>query len=79
MAVGTDPLVVYPHLIYRRFVGDELVDEAVLKIAMRCFYPDEFINRIESEGFRVVGAWGGYAGEAYGSGSELVIEFTMDA
>jgi hypothetical protein len=27
--------VVYPELVYRRYEGDELVDEAVLAIAMR--------------------------------------------
>lgn len=77
--VQSDPLVVYPELIYRRSVDGKVVDEAVLKIAMRCFYPDEFVARIESAGFRVTNTWGGYAGEAYGVGPELVVEFTMDA
>ena len=77
--VQTDPLVLYPELIYRRSVDGEVVDEAILRIAMRCFYPDEFVKRIEGAGFRVTNTWGGYAGEEYGVGSELVVEFTLDA
>lgn len=73
-----DPLVLYPELVYRRSVGDEVVDEAVLSIAMRCFYPDEFVTKIEAGGFRVTRTWGGYDGEAYGAGSELVVEFAGD-
>ena len=76
--VQPDPLVVYPELTYRRFVGAELADEAVLKIAMRCFYPAEFLERIESAGFTVLAKWGGYDGEEYGIGSELVVEFALD-
>ena len=68
----------YPQLVYRRFIDDDLVDEAVLDIAMRCFYPDEFLTRIEEAGFTVTAKWGGYEGQEYGSGSELVVEFTME-
>ena len=45
---------------------------------MRCFYPDEFLTRIEEAGFTVTAKWGGYEGQEYGSGSELVVEFTME-
>lgn len=72
-----DPLVVYPELIYRRYQEDRLVDEAVLKIPMRCYYPDEFAALIEGHGFRIKNRWGGYEGEDYGQGSELVIEFDL--
>lgn len=34
-------LILYPELIYRKYEDGSLVDEAVLKIAMRCYYPDE--------------------------------------
>lgn len=74
--VTSEPLVLYSDLIYRRYAGDELVDEAVLSIAMRCYYPDEFLALIEGHGFRVVEKWGGYAGETYCEGSELVVAFT---
>lgn len=73
--VTVDPLVIYPDLIYRRFVQDELVDEALLSIAMRCYYPDEFLALISDAGFVICNTWGGYAGEKYGKGSELVVEF----
>jgi len=72
-----DPLVLYPELIYRRYRGDALVDEVVLPIPMRCFYPDEFLDRIRSAGFSITGTWGGYAGEPYGEGPELVVEFSL--
>ena len=69
-------MIVYPELIYRRYDGDVLEDEAVLKIAMRCWYPDAFTNLITDHGFRITGKWGGYAGETYGEGPELVVQFT---
>jgi SAM-dependent methyltransferase len=67
--------ILYPELIWRRYREDELVDEAVLKIAMRCYDPDEFETLITNRGFRIVNRWGGYAGEAYGEGPELVLQF----
>ncbi len=70
-----EKLILYPELIYRRYHGDALVDEAVLNIAMRCYYPEEFEQLIVGHGFRVLNRWGGYAGEAYGEGSELVLQF----
>jgi len=70
-----DPLVLYPDLIYRRWRGDKLVEEVVLHIPMRVFYPDEFVDRIRSAGFTITGTWGGYAGEPYGQGNELVVAF----
>ena len=42
---------------------------------MRCYYPDEFEQLINGHGFEIVQRWGGYAGEIYGEGPELVIEF----
>jgi SAM-dependent methyltransferase len=71
-----DKLVLYPELIYRQYVGEVLTDETVLQIAMRCFYPEEFAQLIVAHGFRSVARWGGYAGEPYGEGQELVIQFT---
>jgi len=71
-----DPLVLYPELVYRTYRGDELVDETVLPIPMRCFYPDEFLDLIASAGFTITGSWGGYSGEVYGRGGELVVEFS---
>lgn len=72
----TDPLVVFPELIYRRYEGDRLVEKAVQPIPMRCWYPEEFKALITRHGFRITGCWGGYAGEAYGEGPELVVAFT---
>ena len=46
-----------------------------MKIAMRCWYPDDLMKLIEDHGFRVAARWGGYAGEKWGEGQELVIQF----
>ncbi|MHB9022875.1 MAG: class I SAM-dependent DNA methyltransferase [Armatimonadota bacterium] len=73
--LDSDPLVIYPELISRWYEGETLVEEAVLPLAMRCYYPNEFLALIESHGFRVTGKWGGYAGEPYGEGPELVVAF----
>ncbi len=67
----------YPELIYRFYQGEQLVEETVLSIAMRCYYPEEFLALIECHGFRITGKWGGYAGEVYGEGGELVAAFTI--
>ena len=58
--VRTQPLVLFPDLIYRRYRDSQLEDEAVSSIAMRCWYPDELEERIRQEGFEVTGRWGGY-------------------
>ena len=70
------PLVCYPELIYRQYAASgALEDEAVLKIAMRCWYPEELEKLVSDHGFRVTDRWGGYKGETWGQGSELVIQF----
>ncbi len=76
--IDPEKLVLYPELIYRRYKGEDLKDETILKIAMRCYYPDEFENLVNSHGFQVVSRWGGYGGEIYGEGTELVIQFQCD-
>ena len=73
--LNRDPLVLYPELVLRRYEGEALVDEATLQIPMRCYYPAEFASLVSSQGFRIVERCGGYAGEPYGEGPELVIQF----
>jgi SAM-dependent methyltransferase len=68
-------MVLYPELIYRTFRDGVLVDHFVQQIKMKCYYPDEFRALVISHGFEIVGEWGGYAGQAYGAGPELVLEF----
>ena len=70
-----DKLVLYPELVYRHYEGETLVEESVLKIAMRCYYPQDFESLILGHGFTVLQRWGGYAGEVYSEGPELVIQF----
>jgi len=68
-------LILYPELIYRRYEGEALVEESVLKIIMRCYYPDTYEKLIVDHGYTILNRWGGYEGEAYGQGPELVIQF----
>jgi len=68
-------LVLYPELIYRKFEGETLVEESILKIVMRCYYPDAFEKLILDHGYTILNRWGGYEGEVYGQGPELVIQF----
>jgi SAM-dependent methyltransferase len=70
-----DRLVLYPELVYRRYEGETLAEESILRIAMRCYYPDAFEKLITDHGFAVLNRWGGYEGEVYGQGPELVIQF----
>jgi SAM-dependent methyltransferase len=70
-----EKLVLYPELIYRRYEGEDLKEETVLKLVMRCYYPDQFEELIRRHAFDVVNKWGGYDGEPYGVGPELVIQF----
>ena len=58
-------------------IGDVLQDELVWPIAMRCYYPDQLLQLLEAVGFQGTGRWGGYEGEPYGEGPELVVEFTV--
>jgi len=65
----------YPELIYYRAVGDTWIEDAVLKIPRRCYTPEAFEGVIRAHGFRIVQCWGGYAGEHYGEGPELIVQF----
>jgi hypothetical protein len=73
--VRAEPLVLYPDLIYRRYRGETLEEEAVSSIAMRCWYPGELQERVSTAGFVVTDTWGGYEGEEYGVGPELIVAF----
>lgn len=72
--VRVRPLVIYPDLVYRVREGAELIEEVVFSLAMRCYFPDDFASLFSKHGFDIVQRWGGYAGEAYGVGPELVIQ-----
>lgn len=39
------------------------------------WYPEQFQELIASHGFDVVSSHGGYSGESYGQGPELIIVF----
>lgn len=73
--IDIDKLILYPELIYRRYAGETLAEESVLKIVMRCYYPNTFEKLILEHGYAILHRWGGYAGEVYGQGPELVIQF----
>ena len=67
--------ILYPELVYRRYLDDAWVEEAVLQIPRRCYAPDGFEQVIRDHGFRIVQRWGEYAGERYREGPELVVQF----
>ena len=72
----SEPLVFYPELLYRHYgASGNLEEEAVLPIAMRCWYPAELEQLVTAHGFRITHRWGGYQGELWGEGPELVIQF----
>ncbi|MGD8780269.1 MAG: class I SAM-dependent methyltransferase [Ignavibacteria bacterium] len=70
-----EKLVIYPDMIYRRYVNETLVEEIIHPIKMRCYYPNEFKQLITNMGFTITGSWGGYNNKEYDVGPELVIEF----
>lgn len=76
--IDPEKQVVYGNLIYRKYRGKELEEEAVLELLMRYYYPEEFVELIEKQGFKILDRWGGYAGETYGEGSELVVQFGIE-
>jgi len=71
-----NPLIVYPVITYRRHdAAGAPIDEARLEIAMRVWFPDELLELVRGHGFETTGLFGGYDGEAWGEGSELVVAF----
>jgi SAM-dependent methyltransferase len=71
-----NPMIVYPKIIYHRHdASGRQIDEATLQIPMRVWYPEELLRLIESRGFVVTDRKGGYEGEAWGEGPELVVVF----
>jgi hypothetical protein len=52
-----------------------LAEESLLRLVMRCYYPETFEQLIVDHGFAILNRWGGYEGEIYGQGPELVIQF----
>jgi SAM-dependent methyltransferase len=72
--VRAQPLIIYPELVYRVREGAGQVEEVVFPLAMRCYFPDEFAGLFSRYGLEIVERWGGYAGETYGVGPELVLQ-----
>jgi SAM-dependent methyltransferase len=77
--VSVHPLVIYPELVYRVREGAQLLEEVVMPLAMRCYFPDDFAALFSTHGFDIVQRWGGYAGETYGVGPELVVQARVTA
>jgi hypothetical protein len=70
-------MVLFPQLIYRKYQGDQLMEEFVQHIKMKCYWPEEFKRLIEDAGFKIIAAWGGYQDERYDQGKELVVKFGL--
>ena len=76
--IKEEPLIIYPELIYKYYEGEELVDEVSSIVPIRVYYADEFREVIMVHGFSIIETWGGYRGEKYGEGPELVIKFMKE-
>jgi SAM-dependent methyltransferase len=72
-------LVFFPNLGYQYWVEDEMIEETLAEISMRAWYPNQLLDLIESNGFEIINKWGGYQGEPYGKGPELVISLCSKA
>ena len=70
-----EPLIVYTELMFRYYENAALVSESSFEAPMRVYYPEEFIKVVTEHNFIILDCWGGYAGEKYGEGSELVLKF----
>jgi len=73
--MDAERLILYPEIIYRYYENEQLINESVLQVSMRCWYPSQFEELVTGHGFLIVNRWGGYAGEQWGHGSELVLQF----
>jgi SAM-dependent methyltransferase len=73
--IDKERLIIYPDLIYRRYLGSKLETETILHLVMRCYYPEMFQKLIMDHGFEIIARWGGYKGEQYGDGPELILQF----
>lgn len=73
--IHPDKLICYPTLTYEVVKDGRIIDKTELNIAMRCYFPKQFIDIIEANGFEIEDKWGGYLSEIYGEGSELVVKF----
>jgi len=49
-----EKLILYPELIYRKYEGETLVEESILKIVMRCYYPATFEKLIVEHGYTIL-------------------------
>lgn len=69
----SEKLVFYPNLVYQYWIGEEMIEESLMEISMRVWYPNQLLDLLETNGFEILEKWGGYQGEAYGKGPELVV------
>jgi SAM-dependent methyltransferase len=74
-----EQLVLYPDLVYRHYRGSSLLREVVLHIAMRCYYPETIEQLVLDHRFEIANRWGGYLGEQYAKGPELILQFKVGA
>ena len=77
LRMDREKVALYPELVYRWYEQDVLQETVAEPLVMRCWYPDQFLRLLEDHGFRVISRWGGYAGEPYGEGPELVVQFKL--
>jgi SAM-dependent methyltransferase len=60
-------------LVYRRYDEGFVEEEVEAELALRYYFPEQLEALVSEHGFVVVERWGGYAGERWGEGPELLL------
>lgn len=60
-------------LVYRQYLEGGLDEEGVVDLAMRYYFPEQLEEVVTGHGFEVLERWGGYQGEPWGEGPELLL------
>lgn len=73
--LGLDPhrQVHRQRLVFRQYLEGELEEVAEWELAMRYYWPEQVEEVVRDRGFVVLERWGGYHGEAWGAGPELLL------
>ncbi|PPT17143.1 class I SAM-dependent methyltransferase [Xanthomonas arboricola] len=73
--VSKSPPFVISRITYERVSGSGIsIDVSTIDVPMRIWQPDELIEVVRSHGYEVLRKHGGFAGEAWGEGPDLVLE-----
>jgi SAM-dependent methyltransferase len=63
-------------LTFRQYLEGELEELASLELAMRYYLPSQLEALLDEAGLEIAERWGGYRGERWGEGPELLVRAT---